>query len=174
MLPMLVNDFDPITYGFWRPLLRQLDEMLDQRVPTEPAAGFELDETDQHWVMSFDVPGVQREDLSVEVTGNRLLVSGERKADGRTGRRHGKFQRTFTLPDGVTADAVVAEHKDGVLRLAVRKPEAARPTKISIGDGAAQPRTGGFFKSLMGEKRAKDTLVVKGATAKGEPVALAN
>ncbi len=183
MLPVLSRDFDPATYGFWRPLLRQLDEMFDaqnspQDLSQRDAWGpnFEMDETDDHYVVSFDIPGVNREDLNIEMVGNRLSISGERKSEGRkTSRRFGRFQQVFTLPDGISADGIVAEHKDGVLRLALRKPEASRPTKIKIADGSAQVRSGGFFKSLVGDKKAKESaLEIKGATAKNEPQAAAH
>lgn len=184
MLPMLSREFDPVTYGFWRPLLRQLDEMFDQQASSnrdqldagrsDYSPNYEVDETDGHYVMSFDVPGVHKEDLRIEVTGNRLLVAGERKPEGRNGsRRYGKFQCIFTLPDGVIADDIVAEHKDGVLRLAIQKPAAARAVKIKIADGATQNRDGGFFKSLVGSKK-RDAVEIKGAMAKNEPVAMAN
>lgn len=183
MLPTLSRDFDPATYGFWRPLLRQLDEMFDSQTSSQDRSqrdawgsdfspSFEADETDSHYVMSFDIPGVHREDLNIELIGNRLLVSGERKSEGRkNSRRFGRFQQAFTLPDGISADGIVAEHKDGVLRLALRKPEASRPTKIKIADGTAQNRNGGFFKNLVGDKKAKDAVEIKGATVKSEPEA---
>lgn len=185
MRSMLSRELEPVTYGFWRPLLRQLDEMFDQQASqnreqvdagqSDYVPNHEVDQTEEHYVMSFDVPGIHRDDLNIEVTGNRLLVSGERKPEGRSGsRRYGKFQRLFTLPDGVTADDVVAEHKDGVLRLAIQKPAAAKAIKIKIADGAAQTREGGFFKNLVSGKRQKDTIEIKGATSRNDSVAMAN
>lgn len=184
MLPIFARDLDPVTYTAWRPLIRQFDEMFDQLTP--PARDhwhggrsdhvqFEIDETDDHYVMSFDVPGVRREDLDIEVNGNRLTVSGERKAERKSGsRRYGKFQRVFNLPDGVTADGIVAEHKDGVLRLALQKPAAAKAMKIKIADGATQVRDGGFFKNLVSNKNAKNTVHINGASAKNDAGAIAN
>lgn len=184
MLPMLSREFEPTTYSFWRPLLRQLDEMFDQQASSnreqldtgrsDYIPTYEMDETDDHYVMSVDVPGVHHDDLTIEVTGNSLVIAGERKSEGHNGvRRYGKFQLLFTLPDGVIVDGIIAEHKDGVLRLAIQKPAAAKAIKIKIADGATQNRDGGFFKSLVGTKK-KNAVEIKGSTARNEPVAMAN
>jgi HSP20 family protein len=167
MLPLLSQDFEPITYEFWRPFLRELD--------SDHTPRYEVDETDSHYVMSFDVPGVHRDDLSIEMTGNQLTVAGERKAQGHNAsRRYGKFQQVFTLPEGVSAEGIVAEHKDGVLRLAIQKPAAMKATRIKIADGAAQQRSGGFFKNLVGDRSEKKPVEIQGATAKNEPTAMAH
>lgn len=173
MLRFLTNDMDQLAHAFWHPLLRHASPSDAGR--SEVTAPYELDETEEHYVMSFDVPGIHRDDLAIEVTGNQLVVAGERRAEGGgTSRRQGKFQHAFTLPDGITAEAIVAEHKDGVLRLAIQKPASVRPTRVKIADGTTQQRDGGFFKSLVSSKKAKDAVVVKGATAKNEAVAMAN
>ena len=185
MLPMRSRDFDIINTRFWGPVLRQLDQLVDDQTvrqsvaaevgPFTFAPSYEIDETDDHYVMAFDVPGVRREDLNIEVKGNRLAVSGERKAEGRNvTRRAGKFEHLFELPEGVTGDSIIAEHKDGVLRLALKKPAATRPMKITIADGTAQVRAGGFFKSLAADKKGKQSFKINGAVAKEEPEALAN
>lgn len=184
MLPMLARDFEPITIGYWRPLLRQLDNLLNQQtvvqdgereaVPYRYTPRYEVDETAEHYVMSFDVPGVHRDDLDIEITGNQLCISGERKSEGRNGTRYGRFQQLFTLPEGVTAEGIVAEHKDGVLRLAIQKPAAVKAIKVRIADGAAQQREGGFFKNLVSSKKSKNAVEIKGATSKDEPVAMAH
>lgn len=183
MLPVISKDLGPITYNFWRPLFRQLDEMFDQQAlstrdldaaRSEYMPHYEIDETADHYVMSFDVPGVNKNDLSIEMTGNRLLISGERKSDERNGgRRYGKFQKIFTLPDGVTAEGIVAEHKDGVLRLAIEKPTSAKATKIKIADGASQNRDGGFFKSLVSSKK-RDAINVKNGDPQVNSTAMAH
>jgi hypothetical protein len=74
----------------------------------------------------------------------------------------------------VTAESIVAEHKDGVLRLAVQKPSTAKATKINIADGTAQQREGGFFKNLVSNKKTKKAVEINGATSKDEPVAMAH
>ena len=185
MLQVFSRSLEPTTYGLWRPLLRQLDDLLETqaaaqaKAPESWAQGggefapvYDLQEVDDHYVLSFDIPGVQRDDLNIELTGNRLVVSGERKCDGRAIRgRHGKFQQVFTLPDGITAEGLVAEHKDGVLRLTIGKPSTVRATKIKIADSTGKS---GFLKNLIGDKKAKDAAEVRVSGEKAEEGVLSN
>ena len=165
----------------WSAFFRDIDTVFNSlprsaREPLEYDAtalspAYDLEENEDHYLLSFDIPGVSRDDLNIEVTGNRLVVSGERKSEGKgSGRRYGKFQQVFTLPEGVTAETMHADYKDGVLRLAIQKPTAAKPTKIEIGDGSS--KAGGFLKSLIGEKKtAKEGSVAK---PPAEPAAMTN
>ena len=84
-------------------------------------------------VISVELPGVDAEqDVTVEVTGDRLTIRGERKdqyseqRDGRTLRevRYSSFNRSFTLPRHVRADAVSASYDAGVLRVRVTSAHA--------------------------------------------------
>jgi len=184
MFSVFSRDPQPMTFNVLRPLLRELDEFMDQqsfnhRESTNSARylnlSCELDETDTHYVMSFDIPGVRREDLSVELDGNYLHISGERKSEGRNDlKNHGKFQKSFRLIEGVLPEAIVAEYKDGVLRVAIEKPATAKKTKINIADGTSVNRSGGFFKSLIGEKKAKEIMDAKGGRSQNESASIAN
>jgi HSP20 family protein len=100
-------------------------------------------ETEGELVYAFDLPGIPEDKISVELDEGSLIVSGERervdeaKGDGfyRYERRFGSFARTVGVPQGVTEDDVTAEHRDGVLEVKVRKPEAPKPRRIQIGSG---------------------------------------
>lgn len=91
-------------------------------------------------VIKTELPGVSKEDVSVEVTENVLTLKGERKiekeeADGiyyRKERLYGKFQRSFTLPVETDAEKIKASYRDGVLILEVPKPEEKKPKQIAI------------------------------------------
>ena len=124
-----------------------------------PAA--DIEETDSHYVFSFDIPGLTKKDVHIEVEGDQLKVSGERKYgkyDEKKGyhfkeRSYGNFERTFTLPSSVDPGAIEAYHKDGVLRIAVPKGEAEKPYKVEIQEGGE-----GFFKKLLGNKQSEKKL----------------
>lgn len=181
MLTTIWKDFDRYgapTPGAWKPLLRQIDDMFNElRVPAWPegAVGFspvyDVHESEEAYTLSFDVPGVDRDEIAIELLGSRLSISGERKAAGsRQGNgesRYGKFEVVFTLPDGVKADAIEAVHKDGVLTLTVPKPVTAKATRIRINESTEK---GGFFKNLIGEKKN----AAKEVDVKQEHVAMAN
>lgn len=104
------------------------------------APSFDIKETGDAYVFAADLPGVQRDDLDINITGNRLTVAGKRESETRKeGENHfasertfGHFSRTFTLPEGVDASGVKAEMKDGVLTLTVPKMPEVQPRKITI------------------------------------------
>lgn len=101
---------------------------------------FEVLERKDSYVFRADVPGVKEDDLDIQLIENRLTVSGKRDAEQRNEgetfyayeRSYGTFQRVFTLPEGVDAEHVRAEMKDGVLTLVVPKKPEVQPKKISI------------------------------------------
>ena len=100
----------------------------------------DLVETDQHFVLHADLPGLSEEDVNIEVEDRVLTVSGERKAthetakDGyhRVERAFGSFSRSLTLPEGINPEAVEASFDRGVLEVRIPKPEERKPRKIAI------------------------------------------
>lgn len=82
-------------------------------------------------VVCADLPGVSRDDLTVEVRDGALALSGERREEDeeegegfyRSERSYGRFYRTIPLPDGVNADQAKASFKDGVLEVTVPLPK---------------------------------------------------
>jgi HSP20 family protein len=115
----------------------------------------EIEETDSHYVMSVDLPGIARKVISIEAKDNRLFLSGERKparkSNSASERCYGKFHRVFTLPQGIEADRIEAQYQDGVLTIALPKSEAAKPRQIKITDGK-----GSFFGKLLGKSDAPE------------------
>jgi len=109
----------------------------------------DLVETDEHFVLRADLPGVPESDVSIEVEGNVLTISGERKTEHedkhegyyRIERATGAFRRMLTLPEGVDADAVTATFDNGVLEVRIPKPAEAKPRRVQIGVGGAEPKT---------------------------------
>lgn len=96
-------------------------------------------------VITLELPGVNPEEVDIEVADGRLTISGERQDRSANSRgkvlvrevRYGAFRRSFQLPEGVTADQVEAEADHGLLRLRVKnvtKP-VEPPRKIAIKGG---------------------------------------
>ncbi len=157
------------TRDFWNPARdfspwsQEIDDMMDRLlVPLTTAKKSEafnpacdVEETDQHYLMSFDLPGVSKEDVKIEVIDNILTITGERKTEKRNDknnrhvseRYYGSFKRAFTLPSTIDAAHVEASYKDGVLQVAIPKAEAAKPHQIKISEGK-----GGLFSKLIGQK----------------------
>jgi HSP20 family protein len=108
----------------------------------------DLVETDSHLVLRADLPGLNRDDVAIEIKDGVLTVSGERRAMDeeksqgyyRVERAFGRFSRSMTLPDGIDVDAVDAEFADGVLEVRIPKPEERKPHRVQIAgsDGATE------------------------------------
>jgi HSP20 family protein len=87
-------------------------------------------ERENRLVTRVDLPGVKKEDVSVEVTDGHLALSGERKRETeekkdnfyRSEREYGSFYRAVPLPDGVKLEDVKATFADGVLEVSVPLP----------------------------------------------------
>ena len=100
----------------------------------------DVEQTDQEIVLKIDLPGMRREDVSIEVRGHTLIVSGERreetedKHEGYVTRERifGRFTRSFMLPEGVDSDQVHASFENGVLRVRVPRPQEAQHKQIQI------------------------------------------
>src|SRR5947209_12380158 len=107
----------------------------------------DLVETEDHFVLRADLPGLSENDVNIELEDSVLTISGERKAEHeerkegyyRVERASGQFTRSLTLPEGVDPDAVKASFDRGVLEVRVPKPEQRKPRKVTISaDGGAQ------------------------------------
>jgi len=105
----------------------------------------DLVETEDHFVLRADLPGVAESDVKVELEDNVLTVSGERRHEQevkkggyyRIERASGTFARTLTLPEGVDADAVEATFDKGVLEIRIPKPAERKPRRVAISVGDA-------------------------------------
>jgi HSP20 family protein len=97
-------------------------------------------ETDEALVMKAELPGFSKDDISIELKDNSLVIKGERKREDevkegnyhRTERSYGAFQRSFLLPTTVDQEKVKASYKDGILELRLPKVQAAQPKRIAV------------------------------------------
>src|SRR5207248_6389664 len=103
----------------------------------------DLVETEDDFVLRADLPGLNEEDVNIELEDNVLTVSGERKAEHeerkegyyRVERSSGTFSRSLTLPEGVNPDAVKPSFDRGVLEVRVSKSEVRKSRKVAISVG---------------------------------------
>lgn len=99
-----------------------------------------LAETEVGFEVTLDLPGVSLQDISIEVTGDELLVCGHRVAqpalkDGKWHRvesSYGRFFRRIRVAHGLLADNIDAKYKDGVLTITVPKAENVKSRRIDI------------------------------------------
>jgi HSP20 family protein len=105
-----------------------------------PAVEAYIDKEGKKYVCHVALPGVEPRDVQVHAQGNLLTIHGERKFT-HTAKEvetieqevaYGMFERTLTLPEGVTAERLTAEYTNGVLEITAPIAVAALPRKIEI------------------------------------------
>ena len=107
---------------------------------SELAAPCDLSETAEGFQIRLDVPGIKPDDITVQVTGDNVQISGERKEEkeekGKTWhrleRRSGKFSQSLRLPCAVNEEKVQAEFRDGVLTISLPKTEASKTRTVKV------------------------------------------
>jgi HSP20 family protein len=110
--------------------------MLDEPAGWVPAV--DIEESEDAYVVEAEVPGVKREDVNIEVSGNELTISGEIKVREREGiirrrtRRVGEFEFRVVLPNEVNAEGIDAKLNDGVLTVRIPKAERAQRRRIEV------------------------------------------
>ena len=100
----------------------------------------DIHKTEDGIVVQADLPGVKKEDVSVEVKENILIIRGERKTDEsikdenyfRRERCFGSFSRSFTLNDAIHPDKISAKFKDGVLKITIPKPKKTKSKQVTV------------------------------------------
>lgn len=99
----------------------------------------DVEETNSHYLLSFDLPGVKKEDMKIDLRDNQLTISGERKEEtkGAVSRERycGSFCRSFTLPANAKAEKIEANYQNGVLQVAIPKTEITVGKQIPIKEG---------------------------------------
>ena len=90
-------------------------------------------------VIVAELPGVNKSDITVDVKGRQIRISGKKEirydddaSVHRRERNSGKFDRVLTLPIVVDADKVRAEHRDGILAVYLPRTEADKPRTVTI------------------------------------------
>jgi HSP20 family protein len=109
------------------------------------APEIEVSQHDNELVVRADLPGMKKDDVSVDVTDSDITISGERRQEQqserggvyRSERSYGRFYRSIPLPDGVMADQAKATFKDGVLEIRMPALESsARGRRLEITEGS--------------------------------------
>ena len=98
----------------------------------------DINETDDEFLITAEIPQVKKEDVKVQVQNGMLTIKGERKYENEDKKAHrierfyGSFQRSFTLPENVSEDKIHADHKNGMLYLRLPKTEETAPKQLDI------------------------------------------
>lgn len=100
----------------------------------------EVEENEDEFVMSLEVPGMKKKDIDISVKDNVITISGEKKehVHKKEAQTHlneicyGKFSRSFQLPGNVDSDKIKGNWEDGILSIQIPKAEVAKPRRIEI------------------------------------------
>lgn len=135
----------------------QLDRMFDRFLADFPAPfgnsadlenmilrpQLDIAESDKHYTVSVEVPGVNEDDIDIRLEQNLLTISGEKKLESskdengfhKLERSYGSFQRVLNLPDDANGNDIKADVKKGVLKIRIgrSKPDQATSHRIPIG-----------------------------------------
>jgi HSP20 family protein len=106
------------------------------------APSADISETDKEYVIRAELPAVKKEEVQVTFDDGMLTIRGERKQQmedknekfHRVESFYGSFERRFSLPENVNADAIACESKDGVLTVHIPKSEILKqkPKQITV------------------------------------------
>src|SRR5690348_11301737 len=111
----------------------------------------DLFERDGQLVIRADLPGMNKDDVKVEITEDALIIDGERKYEHeqnekgvfRSERGYGRFHREIPLPEGVKADTAAANFNNGVLEIALEVPQQTAKNRkrieIQSGESGGKP-----------------------------------
>ena len=133
-------------FGEMERMRQQLDRVLENAMAPhqrDQAGVFpltNLSENKDNYYVRAELPGVKGDELDIQVTGNNLAISGERKiaAEEEGARYHrrereaGTFSRMIGLPGEVNTDKIEANLENGILTIVVAKADIAKPKQISV------------------------------------------
>jgi HSP20 family protein len=133
-------------FGWWFPSLSRtsagelLEDFWGRRGIAEFSPATDITEDDAHYIVTAELPGMKRNDVTVEVKDGVLTIHGEKKSEReeKTEKRRyvertfGSFSRAFTLPSDADENKVEAGFKDGVLTITLAKTEQRKPRVIDV------------------------------------------
>ncbi len=143
-----------VRFSPWREIdswHKEMNRLFDTFTPTlngeekgiafTPAA--EMQEKDDAIDLKLEIPGLESQDLDVQVTAEAVAIKGERRQETKTQEqgmtrsefRYGAFQRVISLPVRVQNDQVKADYKDGILHLHLPKAEAEKNQVVKVNIG---------------------------------------
>lgn len=104
------------------------------------APALDVSENENEYVIDADIPGVNKDDVSLEILDNVVTIKGERKSEKtedkkgfhRVERMYGSFQRSVQIPGGFKSDDVQAKFENGVLHITLPKREESKPRTITV------------------------------------------
>ena len=124
-------------FGRFRPSWDS-DFSLQSMTQSDWMPAVDVTESDDEYLLTVEIPQVEKKDVHVQVKDHLLNIDGERKYENedkkahRIERYYGSFHRTFRLPDDVIEDKIHADHKNGCLYIGLPKSDVAKPKQLEV------------------------------------------
>lgn len=153
------EDWDPSPFRAFQRMADQIDRMFEDfglgRRWTSPwwreagdtwAPDVDVFQKNNELTIRADLPGLKREDVTVDISDDAVTIRGERKHEHeeeregyyRSERGYGSFCRVIPLPEGSITEQAKAVFKDGVLQVTMPTPPASKGRRLEIGEGATK------------------------------------
>lgn len=136
-----LQEFENRLAGFFgRPSVRTNGDKKEAIAVADWAPPVDITEDDKEYLVKAELPEVKKEDVRVTVESGVLSIAGERQVEKeekdkkyhRVERAYGRFERSFTLPEGADGTKITAEFKEGVLKVHLPKTENAKPKSVTV------------------------------------------
>lgn len=126
------HPFSMFGYPLWRNRQQEREAIVSPTV--------DIFEDGEQIVVRAELPGLSREDLNVDISDNRITISGEKKSGKEVNREdyhriecsYGSFRRSFVLPENVVSEQAKATFRNGVLEIRMPQSEKSKKRRISI------------------------------------------
>ncbi|MGA9045791.1 MAG: Hsp20/alpha crystallin family protein [Sulfuricurvum sp.] len=122
--------------AFWN--MEDMERFFERPYPRmiSPYSSSSMKESDKAYLISIDLPGMDKKDISIETSGNRLMISGERKEESEnkegSKKSYRQFNQSFSLPEDANLETITAASTNGVLKITVPKTGKKTSKKIEI------------------------------------------
>jgi HSP20 family protein len=137
-------------FTLMRRFMEDLDRLFVGEAPdADWAPAVEVVECDGRLVVRADVPGLEKDNVNVEIDDGQLVISGERRQEHeerreglyRSDRVYGRFYRAIPLPDGADAEHATATFKNGVLEISMPVTGRHQPRRVQVQDASSASAT---------------------------------
>lgn len=134
----LRSEMERMYENYLREPFERIGRGFESLAPWGPA--LDIAESDQAVTVRVEIPGIDPQEIDLQVTGNQLIIAGEKKDTHEhrgedfyhSERRFGSFRRAVQLPVGIDADRVTADYDHGVLTVQLPKAQGVRPKRVEV------------------------------------------
>jgi HSP20 family protein len=141
MMRRFADEMDRMFAGFGLPGMERFS----------PSFAMDIVERNGKMIISADLPGMTKDDVSVDIAADSVVIEGERKHEHeenkegiyRSERSYGHFRREIPLPEGVNTENATANFKNGVLEITLDAPQTSKNRRRIQIEGEEKDRTPG-------------------------------